>query len=508
MNGAIEIRGSLLARNTVLNFVGQAVPLMVGVVTIPLIIRGLGTERFGILSLAWIVLGYFSLFDLGLGRATTKFVAEYLGRGETDRLARLVWTSVALQGLLGVVGGLALATLVPLLVDKVLNIPPQFVAETKGAFYLLALSIPVVILSASVRGVLEAGQRFDLVNAVQVPASAATFLLPVVALSFGADLFGIVVLLVTSRLVALLAYLALCFRAFPTLKRSFSIHLELVRPLFAYGGWITVSNVVGPILSYFDRFLIGSLLSMAAVAYYTAPLEVITRLWIIPSSLVMTLFPAFSTLGTTRKEDLRRLYARSIKYLLLLTGPIVLLLVIFADNVLQLWLGPGFAQQSTLTFQILLLGALIGLLAPVSGCLLQSLGRPDILSKLYLLYLPLNIGLVWLLVDNMGIVGAALSFALRALVDTVLLFIISSRLIHLPYASFAENGLRRSVGFLLGFAGALWVASLIRVFPVQVGLVVIAILVFIMVTWHYVLDQMDKMVIISAMGKWSVLERP
>lgn len=70
----MEIRGSLMARNTFLNFIGQAVPLLVGVITIPFIIRGLGTDRFGLLSLAWIVLGYFAIFDLGLGRTTTKFI--------------------------------------------------------------------------------------------------------------------------------------------------------------------------------------------------------------------------------------------------------------------------------------------------------------------------------------------------------------------------------------------------------------------------------------------------
>jgi len=82
---ASNISGKLLARNTLLNFIGQILPLIVGVVTIPFVIQGLGTERFGLLSLAWVVLGYFAIFDLGLGRATTKFVAEALGRGDEKK---------------------------------------------------------------------------------------------------------------------------------------------------------------------------------------------------------------------------------------------------------------------------------------------------------------------------------------------------------------------------------------------------------------------------------------
>jgi len=102
------ITGGLLARNTLLNFIGQVVPLLVGVGTIPFIVRGLGTERFGLLSLAWVVLGYFAVFDLGLGRATTKFVAEALGRGEDEEIPSIVWTAVTVQSVLGIVGALVL----------------------------------------------------------------------------------------------------------------------------------------------------------------------------------------------------------------------------------------------------------------------------------------------------------------------------------------------------------------------------------------------------------------
>ena len=83
---AFEMGGRMLARNTALNIVGQVIPLVVGVVATPYTIRHLGPERFGILSLAWIIVGYFALFDLGIGPATTKFVAELLGQtGRIDQ---------------------------------------------------------------------------------------------------------------------------------------------------------------------------------------------------------------------------------------------------------------------------------------------------------------------------------------------------------------------------------------------------------------------------------------
>ena len=63
---------------------GMALPLLVALVTIPYLIDALGVARFGVLSLAWVVVGYFSLFDMGLGKAMTQLVAKKIGSGEEN----------------------------------------------------------------------------------------------------------------------------------------------------------------------------------------------------------------------------------------------------------------------------------------------------------------------------------------------------------------------------------------------------------------------------------------
>jgi O-antigen/teichoic acid export membrane protein len=73
--------GRLLAKNTLWNLLGSGAPLLVAFFAIPKLIAGLGMARFGVLTLAWVVIGYFSLFDLGLGRALTKITSDKLGEG-------------------------------------------------------------------------------------------------------------------------------------------------------------------------------------------------------------------------------------------------------------------------------------------------------------------------------------------------------------------------------------------------------------------------------------------
>jgi O-antigen/teichoic acid export membrane protein len=501
----LEISGRLLARNTLINFIGQVVPLIVGVITIPFVVRGLGIERFGLLSLTWVVLGYFAIFDLGLGRATTKYVAEALGKGEEDEVPILLWTSVTVQVVLGIVGALVLIGITPLLVELILKIPVGLIGEAKGTLYLLALSFPAVLASGSFSGILEASQRFDLLNAVRIPSSACTFLLPVVGLLLGFRLPGIVVLILVSRVLSLSALIVCNFRTFPKL-RNFSAHFAFLPHLLTYGGWVMLTNFLNPILIYLDRFLVASLLSMAAVAYYTVPYEIVTRLWIFPLSLIMVLFPAFSTLeGIGDQQKLGILFVRSIKYVLLALGPIVLILALFAKDALQLWLGIEFAAQSKLVMQILLLGVLINSLAHIPYWLLYGVGRPDIPAKFHLLELPLYFGIAWILISRWGIGGAALAWTLRVALDATLLFVAAFKVCQFSRRLLLSNGFATTCVTLLLLLGlAYGLKSLAEGLPVggQIVLLLAPFGLFAWIAWKNLLEAPDREAFVKVVKLW------
>ncbi len=499
MRPAIAINARLLTRNWTLNLFSQGLSLVVAVPAIPYLLRGLGPERFGILSLAWIFLGYFGLFDLGLGRATTKFVAGCLGSGETHRLPGLVWTSLWSQFLLGAVGAAVAALITPVLVHHALKITPVFVRETELSFYILAAALPLVLGSNSMRGVLEAGQHFDVVNYVKVPANACLFLLPALAVLFRARLPLMVGLLAFTRLGSGLAYLVLCFKFYPALRKNCSVDFALFRPLLSYGGWITVSNFVGPLFSYLDRLALGSMISMVAVGYYTAPSEAINRLAMVPGSLSTTIFPAFSSLDAAGSPArLQELCARSLKAILLIIGPMTLLIILFAHEILRLWLGAEFAARGAAVLQILAAGALINSLAYVPFGLLQGLGRPDLTAKFHLVELPFYVLLLWVLVKHMGIRGAALAWTIRICADAALLMlaVLSLRLLSISHGM--AKDLRKSAAVVLGF-GLLLVPVWMGVasFLTRGLLASCLALAFARTAWAYVLDGKERRTVLA-----------
>jgi len=489
----VDVSGRQLARNTAMNLVGRIAPLLVAVVTMPYVIRRLGPDRFGLLALAWMVVGYFGLFDLGIGPATTKFVAELLGKGEIEKLPELVWTALASQTCFGLVAGVLLAGVSPLLADRLLKIPPELHAQARWIFLILAVALPVDFATGSLQGVLAASQRFDLLNALGIPSSALNYLLPVVALALGFGLPAIVFLLVLARVAGFAILLVLCARLYPALRRV-RFNPRLVRFLLGYGGWITVSGAVGPILVYFDRFLIGALLSIAAVGFYTPPYMIATKLWILPSSLTSTLFPAFSaSAGRGDNEWIRNALVRSLKLLLLTVGPAALLLIFFARPLLTLWLGPKFASEGTVVLQVLTVGVFVTSLAYVPCNLLQGIGRPDLTAKFHLFELPVHIGLAWFLVTRFGLPGAALAWTARNTLDLLMLVVGACRVTRTPARLLASKGLRRSAGTLLALAVGLFVLwASTHALVADAAFTMLLGGGFLLVSWNYVLDMEEK----------------
>jgi len=229
--------------------------------------------------------------------------------------------------------------------------------------------------------------------------------------------------LVAVRFLTCGVFLTLCLHQVPALRHDIRPKLTLVRPLISFGSWMTVTNIIGPLMTYMDRFLIGALISVTAVAYYTTPYEVVSKLSLISGTLVGVLFPAFSTTMVQDRDRTARLFGRGINYIFIVLFPLTLVIVTMAHEGMVLWLGVSFADKSTFVLQWLAVGVFINSLARVPSALVQSSGRPDLTAKMHLVELPIYLlTLCWLL-DVYGIKGAAIAWVVRVVIDTFILFV-------------------------------------------------------------------------------------
>ncbi|GGG16216.1 putative O-antigen transporter [Caldovatus sediminis] len=463
MNGSTDDRrgagaGRRLLSGAAWNAAGRGLPLLLALLVTPVLLGQLGIERWGLFTLALGLVGVFGVFDLGVGPALTRALAERLGAGGGARAgeAELVAAAVLVLAAISLTGAALLWWAMPALVGRVLNVPPALQAEAVRAFRLLVLAAPLVVVNAALWGVLAAHQRFRAANLVSIPVGAFYYLGPMLALLVWDSLVAVVLALVACRLANTLSYAWLVRRLVPGLSRA-RPRLAPALPLLRLGGWMSVSGALTQALLHADRFLIGALLSLAAVAYYATPLDLVMRMWILPVAVAQALLPALASGFRAMPGETAALLRRGALLIAALVLPACLALVAFAETILRLWLGAAFAAGGAEVLRILGVGILFSCVGFAPGSLLDAIGRPDATARFALaqaaVYLPLG---ALLLVAGFGIEGVALAWSARAAVECGGRLWLAARLY--PPAAAAVRDLAPALA--LGGAGLAAVAAL------------------------------------------------
>jgi O-antigen/teichoic acid export membrane protein len=483
----------LLAKYAFLNFLGLAVPALTGLITLPFVVRWLGTERFGVFSWLMVVMNYFALFEFGLSRATVKYVADALGREEFGRIPRVVWSAVAFQAVSGLVGSAILVLATPFILSRFLKMPAALMPEARAALTWVAVVLPVNTILPSFRGALEAAHRFGLVNAVKIPTNALVFIAPFLGALFRLDLEGMVILFVVSRALSLVVWILAAGHVFPGLAKVGFLARPDRRRVFIFGGWNMLSAVVWPVLASLDRFFIGAQVGAKAVGFYAPPSEGINKLGIIPGSLQLALFPAFSLLSANvSRAKAKSLFAKSVKYTLLVIGPLVVVIAVFAKWILNLWLGEEFARTSASVLQILAVSYLLQSLTYVPFSYLQGLGRADVTSLIQLSVLVGVLPVFFVSIKFWGIIGAAAAVGIRSGLELGLLLRSAWRQGGLDAPALAGEKIIR-LAFALAVLGS-WSFLWRRLTDGLPGLlaVTVALSMFAVFSWARVLDEEER----------------
>jgi O-antigen/teichoic acid export membrane protein len=354
-------------------------------------------------------------------------------------------------------------------------VPLALQRETLTTFYLLALSLPAVLLTAGLGGVLAAYQRFKVINLIRMPMSILSFALPMAVLPYTHSLAPIVGSIVAVRFLGAALHLVVCIQLLPGLRREFRWLSRVATPLLKSGGWIAVINVIVPLFASADRVLVGAWTSVAAVAYYATPQELATKMWVAPGTLVGVLFPAFAANSRVDPVRVRALFTRGLKQVYCVLFPATMLLIVLGGDVLRAWLGAAFQQNGQAPMRFLVAGTFFTGIAFIPSALIQAVGQPRKVGVLLIIEIPLFLAGLWWGVRVAGPTGAAASWCVRALVDLVALMVLA-----IPLIPDGRDVARRlalpAIGTGLALAGAFAVQPLS--FPIRVALVAALVIPF------------------------------
>lgn len=410
------------------NLAGLALPLLIAVVTVPALIGKLGQERFGLLALAWGLIGYAGALDLGIGRALTQKVSRLRGEGNPSAIPSVLITAGRITLVAGLAGGVLIALAALGGAETWIETATTPSEEITIAVFLLAIALPAQAMSATYRGLNEAFLNFKGISLLRIGLGAVNFGGPYLVSLYTIELPWLVATLVASRLIALAVYRRLayaCLGDWRSAKTEATYSTAVAKSLFSFGGWITVSSVVSPLLVQADRFLIATVLSATAVTAYVLPYEVVVQSLILVGAVSSVMFPTLTRFMREEPNGWQHYFRR---WLLLVAGMMLLVctaIALLLPDLLRLWLKDALQPESILVGQILCLGVFANSIGSMYYALLHAKGRADLTAKLHIIELPIFVTALFFLLHQHGISGAAWAWVGRMVFDAVALALMS-----------------------------------------------------------------------------------
>ena len=403
-----------IGRHSTYNLIGGLLPIFVSLISVPVYLHLIGAERYGVLAIAWTLLGYFSLFDLGLSKATAQRIAA--GTGGQEETAITFWSAFVVNVAMGIVGGIVLFFAAQLVFVQYLKVSADLRPEIVASVPYLAAAVPVSTIGGVFTGALIGRQRFLETNAISTASTVLSQLAPIaVALVIGVQLTALVATALVIRLAALLLLYHQCTRHVTRGAGARVSAAEALR-LLSFGGWVTVSAFVGPLMTVLDRFIIGALQGAVAVAIYTVPWQLAQRLLLLPGSLQLALFPRQAAADSADQARLTRAGLRAVT---ILTAPLVVGGLFLMDPFLKLWIGGDFHIKASEVGRIALFGFWANGVAYVPFAQVEARGQARLAALVHLLELPLYLVSLFVLMKAFGLAGAAAAFALRCAADAI-----------------------------------------------------------------------------------------
>jgi O-antigen/teichoic acid export membrane protein len=403
-----------LKLNLAANLMGSAWAMLVQLVCIPLYVKFMGVEAYGLVGFYLMLQAMLQILDLGLSPTMNREMARYSVEPEKANDARdLVRTLEVGYWLIGVLISLALITAAPWIAVhwiKANGIPVGGLREAVTLMGVLAFfQWPMSFYQGGLTGL----RKQVLFNLLRILGSTATNGGAVLALWLISPTIHVFFLwLVASNAVMVLVWTVFFWKSLPEGSRSAQLRPNLLRNIGYFAAGMSGIATFSLILGQADKLVLSRVLDLKVFGYYTIAGVFGTGLVLIVSSVFNTIFPQFSALVAQGDEAaIIRLYHKGTQLMLLLIIPLTAVLALFSVEVLQLWTrNPDVARNAGPIASILVLAAAINGLMFLPFTLQLAYGWTSLGLKITIFLTIIVIPGVWFMAKYYGPVGAAYVF--------------------------------------------------------------------------------------------------
>ena len=397
----------------------RVVGILSRLVIMPFMVHTLGANIYGIFLLGVTIIDYFNLMELTVTTSVTKYVAEFHGSGDSQKVKEVINGSFTLYVIIGIVISLLLK-LFSASFDQFLNLhlSPAEILMLRRIMNIATVSFLFLVPLNMFKGIVQGFQRYDIDGILRMSVFIAQAVASYIVLFFGGSivmLFFIYQLLACSAGVVffLISYkLVGGFRiTFPYFSRA------VMEKIMHFSVYIFFATVVYMIMFRLGHIIIGAFLSMSAITLYNVGYSLHMHFQIAHGMCVHQLVSLSSRFeGQNSYDKQRQMYIRSTRYIIMVFIPLVLIMLFFARPFILYWMGPQFLS-AVLPAQILLFVGASYSFYDAGAFILKGIG-PRFVKKILIINTVgavINLILTLFFVQRWGITGVALGTALPML---------------------------------------------------------------------------------------------
>lgn len=401
-----------LALNALVSWVGTFAQILAVFFVSPILIRGLGDERYGVWALVDSVLAYLTLFDLGIGAAVVRYVARFDGIKDITGLNRSFSVSICLFSGAGV-GVMLVSAVILGPVWPSIPVPSGLRDEAWWQMALLCFNLAVGLPLGVFAAILDGLQQYIPKTIVRIATLILRSLFLILVIRLGGGLFMIASAVTAVAILESLVLALLAFRFLPGLRFSTSlVDGPTMRMIGGYSFNAFLAMIAGRISFQTDSIIIACFLPLPQVTFFILAARVCDHAKNALRAMTQVLTPHVSRLeGLNDLDAIRRVYVTGTRYVLWLITPVQFGIWFFGKSFFRLWIGPDHAERCYPVLVILAIPLSLVLSQSVGARILYGIGRIRMFSRFVMMEAVANLVLSVLLVRPYGIEGVAFGTA-------------------------------------------------------------------------------------------------
>jgi O-antigen/teichoic acid export membrane protein len=414
-----------LRRNIVANYAGQLYVTVAGIVVLPVYVRLMGTEAFGLVGFFTMLQSWFMLLDMGLTPTMARETARFAG-GATDgpSLRRLLRSLEGIFALVAVVGAVALIVAADPIARRWLTVDALPIEEVRRALSLMAVIVALRWMTGLYKGAITGFERLVWLNSLGIGMATVRYALVIPLLAFVSNTptafftFQLAVALAEALVIVWKTYTLLPPKGTEAVS---AFDLAPLRGVLRFSLTIAFTSAAWVLITQTDKLILSGMIPLGAYAHFTLAVVVASGILQLSGPVSGALLPRLTRLKSAHDDmGVRRVYRGATQLVALITVPAVLVLACFPRQVLWAWTGDAaIADGAAGVLRLYAIGNGLMVLAGFGYYLQYAYGnlRLHLIANItfVLLFLPL---LVWA-VARFGIQGAGHAWLLANLLPFV-----------------------------------------------------------------------------------------